>query len=218
MSTETGQLDSFFGRLKFRIKQNARPPKKRFKFSGLGTLTIALTLLPALACNSNQGPITPPKDAVLAPGQSIRITNANGSVLVAWDDVASRHFTYKDTQWTEPMIVREYIWYGAWGIYSAGDNYFDRTREVGRLMYGESCVDFDSEEELKKYMDGEWNKNQVQYVWNEDGLVGGLHFQQDRRGQLVVDLWEITVQGQVPELFTDSECAGGTIEFVARGE
>ena len=116
------------------------------------------------------------------------------------------------------MIVREYIWHGAWGIYSAGDNYFDRTSEVGRLVYGESCVDFDSEEELKEYMDGEWNKNQVQYVWNEDGLVGGLHFQQDRKSQLIVDLWKITVRGQVPEFFASGGCAGGTIGFVARGE
>ncbi len=174
---------------------------------------VMLALSLALACDSNQGPTTPPKDVVLAPNQSIRITNGNGTVLVAWEDVASRQFTYLGTEWTEPMIVREHVWYDHWGIYSVGDNFFDRTSEVGRLVYGESCLDFDSEEKLKEYMDGEWNKIHIKYVWNASGLVGGLHFQPGWGGQLSVDLWKITVRGQVPELFRKGHCAGGGLEL-----
>lgn len=180
----------------------------------IGIAAIALLLVAALSCDG-RGPQGPPKDSVLEPGQSVQVTNGNGTVLVTWDTEASRCFAFKGTQWMEPMIVREYVWYDHWGIYSAGDNFFDRTSEVGRLVYGESCVDFDSEEELKEYMDGEWNKIHIKYVWNEGGLVGGLHFQLDRGGQLAVDLWKITVRGQVPELFQQGKCEGGVIEFVA---
>ncbi len=179
---------------------------------------MALVLLSTLACDSHRGPVPSPKDVVLTPGDSISISNGNGTVVVEWDDVASRHFTYKGTEWDEPMIVRENAWYDHWGIYSAGDNHFDRTSEVGRLVYGESCWDFDSEEELKEYMDGEWNKIGIKYVWNTDGLVGGLSFTPQRRDQLNVDLWKITVRGQVPKLFQQGECKGGVIEFVTGGE
>ena len=177
---------------------------------------VALVLFSSLACDSSRGPALVPRDVVLAPGQSIRITNPHGTVLVEWDDVASRRFTYKGTEWTEPMTVRTYIWYGAWGIYSAGDNFFDRTSEVGRLLYGEACRDFESEEELKEYMDGEWNKIHIKYVWNADGMVGGVFFTPERRKQLSVDLWKFTVRGQVPELLKTRECEFGTIEFVSR--
>jgi hypothetical protein len=93
------------------------------------------------------------------------------------------------------MTVRGYAGYGMWGIYLAGDNFFDRTDEVGRRVYWEACQDFDSEEDLKVYMDGEWNKFGAKYVWNADGLVGGLCFTTDRNDPLNVDLFRITVRG-----------------------
>jgi hypothetical protein len=88
---------------------------------------------------------------------------------------------------------------------------------VRRIVYRESCKDFDSEDELKQYIEVGWNRVFGKYVWNVDGLVGCLYVSTDSCASLHVDLWKITVHGQLPELFKAGVCSGGTIQLIPSG-
>jgi hypothetical protein len=155
-----------------------------------------------------------PIDVLVSEQLSYRITNPNGSVLIEWDGQHARRFTHNEQTWREAMIVRESPWNGALGVYSAGEKAFSRNGLVHRIVYNEAKRDFESEDELAKFMEVGWNRNSMNLVWDRNGLVGGL-VGSPGRGQLNVDLWRFTVRGRVPDRFLDNECSGGQIIAIA---
>ncbi len=148
----------------------------------------------------------------MSAGESIRIDNANSTVRILWEGPAARRFAFKDLEWTETMTVRDSRWYGALGIYSAGLSMFARSGDVRRMVYSEAMRDFASEQELVEFLNGHWNKNVIQYVWSEEGLVGGL-VQSPERYQLSVNLWRVTVQGRVPDYFARHPTTQGSVTW-----
>ncbi len=51
-----------------------------------------------------------PKEVVISPDESVRISNPSGTILIEWSGLAGRDFTYKEYMWRERMTVREERW------------------------------------------------------------------------------------------------------------
>ena len=171
---------------------------------------LALFVFGACALEPQQQAL--PQEVVMSEGQSIRITNPNGTVLIAWEEPTARRFVFQDLEWVEATSARESRWYGALGVYSPGVTQFRSDGDVRRITYGEALRDFESEAKAEGFLNKNWNKNAMKYVWNEKGLVGGLS-QTEHRMQLSVHLWRITVNGEVPEYCKQTVSTWGKIAF-----
>ncbi|MDD5200724.1 MAG: hypothetical protein PHC88_13085 [Terrimicrobiaceae bacterium] len=140
--------------------------------------------------------VSSPKETVLNPGESISVTNGNGTIVCSYVAPLKRRYDWDNTSRLISLEARDIRWYGALGIYSAGVWFsaFPKVGKVTRIVAQESALHFDSVNEFLKWQKGSW----IDLVYNNEGYAGGWCISPGRE-QLNVDIWRIFINGKAPK-------------------
>ena len=137
-------------------------------------------------------PASTPTEQVLHKGEVIDIHNENGDLHIEAIDDTKRFYRWKDGNSKIRLMQREKRWYGSFGLYSVGDNWFGK-----RLLVSEAWRNFQNKQELMDWLNGPWNIQNMKYVWTNTGLVAGW-CETPHRNQINIDLWQVYIDGQNP--------------------
>jgi hypothetical protein len=105
---------------------------------------------------------------------------------------------------------RQEAWYGSRGLFFPGDfDHWDLHDGVTRAFIEEGTRDFATKEEALDWL----TLHRPALVWTPTGLAGGWQRRTALR-QIVINLWQITIQGQRPTDLPQSLPGGVTIQGV----
>jgi len=163
-------------------------------------MLVALISL-SMSANSQQFEQTCwPKETVLAPGQSLSVTNRSGTMVIAFVSSLKRRYSWNGVERTVNFIPRKERWYGALGIYSPEPLLFSfwKADGVSRILAQEAELNFKSEGDFLKWHNGEWNRDRINVIYNDSGIAAGWG-KSPSREQLNVDVWQILLNGKIPK-------------------
>lgn len=133
------------------------------------------------------------RETVLSRGQSVEMTNKNGTIKISYVSPTKRRFEWDSESRMVPMIPRMERFNGKLGLYEPADSL--AWPSVTRLVVEESVRNFDTESAIKTALiEG---SAIMDWVYTNDGLVVGFG-RTPARKQIDVDVFQFLLRGQKP--------------------
>ena len=141
--------------------------------------------------------LRPYTEAVLTNGMVIRVQNRTGLLAITGGSGTERSYVWGNCKWNFKLVSRTGRFYGKLGLYRPGDLALPPCEGFTRAVVEESQLHFASPEEAVAYFSGPWYTNQMDVVYNHQGLVVGWAKAPSRR-QINVDIFQIMIAGHPP--------------------
>ncbi len=186
------------------------------KIRGCIALLMAFMFLGSVGCaNSQEAPtsadtgVKNTPETVLKPGDRLTIKGPEGIMEVKAFDNFGRCFTWEGGTRCVTMLPRTERWYGSLGVYWPGPgDHWKNHHGITRGVIQEGRQNFANEEEAIR-----WIREQtwISLFYTKRGIVAGWS-KTPARSQLNVDVWQILIDGKVPESFPGGSDANISIE------
>ena len=123
-----------------------------------------------------------------------------GSLEIRAGSGFRRYYTWDgETRWVD-LEPRDKRWYGSFGAYYPGPgSHWKPNHGITRGVLDEGQMHFNSVEDAQN-----WLSDRPYAVYTHDGLVVDFRKSNGGGGTLLVDVWQILVQGHRPEMMKGS--------------
>ena len=173
------------------------------------TRQISITVTRSRA--ANEPPLEPEVESVMSPGMSIKATTATGTIVIRALDDLHREYTWDGATRAVTMDVRRERWYGSLGLYFPGSgDHWEEHQGVTRGVLEEGQQHFDTGGEFDAWLTKRLAREQMSFVWTDDGLLVGWGKNLSRK-QLNVEVWQIFIGGAKPTKLKDSNNSAITV-------
>ena len=136
-------------------------------------------------------------EIVMTDGMQITVTNQEGTIMITAEEGLRRSYTWEGATRSVTLSPRLRRWYGSMGAFYPGPGFhWQEHNGIRRAVINEGQQHFESVDEAMAWINSQrWS----QPVWRDDGLVVGYR-RVFERYQLNVDVWQILINGEQPNL------------------
>jgi hypothetical protein len=134
----------------------------------------------------------------LAEGQTVEVTNKNGTIRISYVSPIKRKYEWDNQQRIVKLTARSEPFRGRLGIYDPADAWAILPFRT-RLVVEEAVRNFEGEGQMRAALVE--SNSIMDWVYTDTGLVVGFGRTPARR-QINVDLWQFSLQGKKPNNLT----------------
>ena len=164
-------------------------------------LLLSLTIL--LGCKVATADPSDVNELVLKDGMRIVISNSYGSMTIEGKKDLIRLFTWNSATREVLLLPRRERWYGSLGGYYPGSGeHWKKHDGITRAVVDEGQQHFSNIDEALSWI----HKNcKASFVYRDDGLGVAWEKVTGGGGTLIVDIWQILINGKKPEHLPGSQ-------------